>query len=457
MTLRFYNTLSRQIEPFAPLHPPKVTMYNCGPTVYDHVHIGNIRAFVFADVLRRVLTALGFNVEQVMNITDVDDKTIRGSQAAGVSLNEFTRKYEEVFFSDIQKMNILRPAITPRATEHIPEMIALIQTLLAKNIAYRADDGVYFSVAKAERYGALAQLAKSEGTKSRMRNDEYDKEEAQDFALWKFYTPDDGDVCWEAAFGKGRPGWHIECSAMSMKYLGETIDIHTGGIDLVFPHHTNEKAQSEGVTGKQFVRFWMHNGFINVDNEKMAKSKKNFFILPDIEEHGVVPLAYRYWLLTAHYRTQMNFTWEAVRGAEEALARIKRQLHELGEEFGTPSGEFIERFNNVLSDDLNTAQAIALLWELLKDPSLSGADKRATAAQMDEVLGLNLLDYEQEEIIPTPELATLLEKRKAAREAKDWATADKLRDKIRILGFEVKDTAEGQRLEQIPQGRTSQS
>lgn len=446
MTLKLYNTATRKVEEFSPPPPYEVKMYNCGPTVYNRAHIGNIRAFLLADTLRRSLTFLGYGVRQVMNITDIDDKTIRGSQAAGQSLTEFTKKYETLFFQDLEKMNILRPTVTPRATEHIPEMIAMIEQLLDKGLAYKADDGVYFDVAKSQNYGALAQLEKRTETRARIKNDEYGKENPQDFALWKFAAPEDGDACWESPMGKGRPGWHIECSAMSIKYLGETLDIHTGGIDLIFPHHTNEIAQSEGATGKPFVRYFVHNGFINVSDEKMSKSKGNFLTLHDVEEQDLTPLAYRYWLLTAHYRTQVNLTWEALRAGEEALTRLRRQLKDLGEDVGVPDQRYLERLRSSLSEDLNTAQGIALLWELMKDHSVAPADKRATVASIDEVLGLKLLDYAPEPLTITPALQKLLDERKAARDAKNFAESDRLRDEIKKLGYEVKDTPEGQKL-----------
>ena len=453
MTPKLYNTLTRQIEEFTPLDPhgKKVTMYNCGPTVYNRVHIGNIRAFLLADILRRTLTFMGYEVRQVMNITDIDDKTINGSQAAGQSLVDFTRKYEAVFFQDLEKMNILRPTITPRATEHISEMIAMIEILLAKELAYKADDGVYFDVAKPQDYGALAQLEKRTGTRARIKNDEYDKENAQDFALWKFYAPEDGDVFWEAPFGKGRPGWHIECSAMSVKYLGETLDIHTGGIDLIFPHHTKEIAQSERCTDKQFVRYFVHNGFINVSNEKMAKSKGNFLTLGDIEERDISPLAFRYWLLTASYRTQVNFTWEALEGAQRAYDDLRKKIFE--KQHPAPPTSLptiiVDELESRLCADLNTAALIAWVQSLVQKQEHLGQSIEMIR-RADEVLGLDLLGYVPENIEITTELQKLLDDRQTARDAKNYTESDRLRDKIKKMGYEVKDTTEGQTLTSIP-------
>lgn len=441
MPLRLYNSATHAVEDFSPLHPPKVTMYNCGPTVYDRVHIGNIRAFVFADILRRTLEFAGYEVTQVMNITDVDDKTIRGSQAAQQTLTDFTRAHEERFIEDMAKMNVLPPTNRPRATEHIPEMIAMIEKLLTNGLAYTADDGVYFNVEKSKNYGALAGLEKRTEMRARVKNDEYDKEDARDFALWKFYSPEDGDVSWEAPFGKGRPGWHIECSAMSTKYLGETLDIHTGGVDLLFPHHTNEIAQSEGATGKTpFTRCWLHNAHILVDGKKMSKSLGNTYRLSDLEERGISPLAFRYWLLTAHYRTQVNFTWETIQGAQKAYDRLRKIISELppGGTAAIDQGYFDEK-------DLDTPKMISALWINL-EAKLPNLDYHSYIEKLDAVLGLKLLEYKPEAIAITPELRKLLEARKAARDAKNYAESDRLREEIKKLGYEVKDGPEGQTL-----------
>ena len=321
MDIQLYNTLSKTKETFKPLKVGIVSMYHCGPTVYDTPHIGNYRTFVMNDVVRRVFEYNSYQVIQAMNVTDVDDKTIRRSREEGISLNALTRKYEKLFMEGITSLNILTPHHLIRATEHIPSMIELIQTLLDKKIAYTTSDGVYMSIEKVKDYGALAHLKKTDISKERIANDEYDKSNPHDFALWKFTTSDDVDNSWEAPFGKGRPGWHIECSAMAMKVLGETIDIHTGGNDLIFPHHTNEIAQSESATGKTFAHYWMHGAFMNVEEEKMAKSKGNFIKLESLHDQMISPIAYRYWLLTAHYRSPVNFTYAAVQAAQSALVQ----------------------------------------------------------------------------------------------------------------------------------------
>jgi len=437
MALRIYNTLSQKEELFTPQKDNLVSLYSCGPTVYGYVHIGNLRTQTFSDTLRRTLTYLGYGVTQVINITDVDDKTIKGSAMERLPLSEFTKKYETLFFRDTERMNILRPNITPRATEYISEMISLIERLIEKKLAYKADDGIYFDIAKSDEYGELAQLEKRTDTKSRITKDEYDKENANDFALWKFYREEDGDAVWPAPFGKGRPGWHIECSAMSMKNLGETIDIHTGGMDLIFPHHTNEIAQSEGVTGKKFVRYWMHSGFINMENEKMAKSIGNIITLDKIIEKGFDPLSYRYLLLGIHYRKQTNFSWEALEGARNALEKLYARFLELGNASGAINKQFKKKFTASLQNDLNTPIALSIIWEVL-DSNLTKEDKKTTLLDFDKVLGLGL---EKLTAIKIPmEVLELAEKRERARSSKNWALADEIRQEMEGLDYTVSDT-----------------
>ena len=437
MALRIYNTLSQKEELFTPQKDNLVSLYSCGPTVYGYVHIGNLRTQTFSDTLRRTLTYLGYGVTQVINITDVDDKTIKGSAMERLPLSEFTKKYETLFFRDTERMNILRPNITPRATEYISEMISLIERLIEKKLAYKADDGIYFDIAKSDEYGELAQLEKRTDTKSRITKDEYDKESANDFALWKFYREEDGDAVWPAPFGKGRPGWHIECSAMSMKNLGETIDIHTGGMDLIFPHHTNEIAQSEGVTGKKFVRYWMHSGFINMENEKMAKSIGNIITLDKIIEKGFDPLSYRYLLLGIHYRKQTNFSWEALEGARNALEKLYARFLELGNASGAINKQFKKKFTASLQNDLNTPIALSIIWEVL-DSNLTKEDKKTTLLDFDKVLGLGL---EKLTAIKIPmEVLELAEKRERARSSKNWALADEIRQEMEGLDYTVSDT-----------------
>src|SRR3989344_1391663 len=437
MALRIYNTLSQKEELFTPQKDNLVSLYSGGPTVYGYVHIGNLRTQTFSDTLRRTLTYLGYGVTQVINITDVDDKTIKGSAMERLPLSEFTKKYETLFFRDTERMNILRPNITPRATEYISEMISLIERLIEKKLAYKADDGIYFDIAKSDEYGELAQLEKRTDTKSRITKDEYDKENANDFALWKFYREEDGDAVWPAPFGKGRPGWHIECSAMSMKNLGETIDIHTGGMDLIFPHHTNEIAQSEGVTGKKFVRYWMHSGFINMENEKMAKSIGNIITLDKIIEKGFDPLSYRYLLLGIHYRKQTNFSWEALEGARNALEKLYARFLELGNASGAINKQFKKKFTASLQNDLNTPIALSIIWEVL-DSNLTKEDKKTTLLDFDKVLGLGL---EKLTAIKIPmEVLELAGKRERARSSKNWALADEIRQEMEGLDYTVSDT-----------------
>lgn len=443
MEIRLHNTLTRSKEVFASIKDGEVSMYHCGPTVYDIPHIGNYRTFILNDLVRRVFEYNSYSVIQVMNITDVDDKTIRKSREEGTDLKTVTLRYEALFLDGLQSLNILVPKRLIRATDYIPVMIDLVSKLIEKGVAYKTDDGIYMSIEKTKDYGALAHLDISKISKERITNDEYDKENPRDFALWKFKSPEDGSNSWLAPFGEGRPGWHIECSAMAMDAIGPTIDIHTGGIDLIFPHHVNEIAQSESATGKQFVRYWLHGGFINVAEEKMAKSKGNFLKLSDLDINSISPLSYRYWLMTAHYRSPVNFTYEAVGAAQNALIRLMATIG-IYPEGGSIIPEYKERFNVFINDDLDTPQAVALIWELLKDSKESPADKRATIADFDKVLGLKLdsVPSMQEEKIPE-EIIALAEAREDARKEKDWSKADVLRQEIKARGYEVKDTSTG--------------
>lgn len=443
MNIQIYNTLSRKKEVFRPQKAGEVSMYHCGPTVYNTPHIGNYRTFVTNDFIRRLFEYNDYSIKQVMNITDVDDKTIKGSKAEGLSLHDFTRKYEKLFLEEIESLNIKSPQYVTRATDYIESMTKLVSNLLDKNIAYVAKDGVYLAIDKVKDYGALANLDLTKVSKERISNDEYDKENPRDFSLWKFKTEEDGDNYWKAPFGEGRPGWHLECSAMSMEILGDTIDIHTGGADLIFPHHTNEIAQSECVSGKQFVHYWMHIAFINIGNEKMAKSKGNFFKLSELLDHTISPLSYRYWLLTAHYRSPVNFTFEAVHGAQNALIRLMKVV------VSYPKGgniimEYKDKFLANINDDLNTASALALAWELIGDPKPSDADKRATLLDFDRVFGLKLdtIPEQTSEEIPQ-EIVALCEAREEARKNKDWDKADALRKEIENRGYIVKDGISG--------------
>jgi len=462
--LKLFNTLTRKKETFKPIKKGEVGMYSCGPTVYNYAHIGNLRNYVFNDILKRVLLYNKFKVLQVMNITDVDDKTIKKSKEESKSLKEITRKYEDGFLRDLKELNILMPEIKPRATEHIKEMVELTKKLLEKGYAYKADDGIYFSVSKFKNYGALAKLEKRKIGKSRIKNDEYDKENIQDFALWKFWTEDDGEVFWETEIGKGRPGWHIECSAMSMRYLGETfdsenkfsdsiiaknkkqaiIDIHTGAVDLIFPHHTNEIAQSEAATGKKFVNYWVHGGFLTMKEGKMAKSLGNVLYLENLKEKGYSALDYRYLLLTSHYRSPLLFSFENLESSKNSLDRLKNIIQELKDD-GKTNVSYLDEFEKAINDDLNMPKALQVLWKLVRDEKARG--KLETIKKMDSVLGLKLLEKEKIEI--PIEIKKLADERERARKNKNFKLADELRAKIKKKGWQVDDSEEGYRLKKI--------
>jgi cysteinyl-tRNA synthetase len=451
MALKIFNTLSRKKEEFSPLADKKVGLYTCGPTVYDYPHIGNYRAYIFGDILKRALRYDGYKVDHIMNLTDVDDKTIRNSQAAGKSLAEFTEFFTEEFYKDRDALNILPADKYTKATDYIPEMVKIIETLLEKGIAYKEADGsVYFNIKKFKDYGKLAHLKKGElkeGASGRVKKDEYEKENAQDFALWKAYDESDGDVFWQTSLGKGRPGWHIECSAMSMTNLGESFDIHTGGVDNIFPHHENEIAQSEGATGKPFAKYWMHNEWLLVDGKKMSKSLGNFYTLRDIEKKGFSPLAYRYLVLQNHYKTSLNFTLESLQAAQTALSRLQSSFLDLGTETGKISEKYKKEFTEALDNDLETPAGLALAWELIRDENIMPADKKATLLDFDKVLGFGL-DKLKPAIIPD-EISKLAEEREASRKSGDFKKSDELREQIKNLGFEIKDTAGGYKLEKI--------
>ena len=451
MALKFYNTLTRQKEEFIPLVKGEVKMYSCGPTVYSYPHIGNYKAYIFADTLKRVLLYSGFKVKHIMNITDIDDKTIRDSQKEKKSLKEFTEFYTKEFYKDSKSLHILKPDKFTKATDYIDEMVKIIKNLLEKKLAYKSQDGsIYFDIKKFKKYGKLSGITLEklkENASGRTNNDEYDKDNVQDFALWKAWDEKDGIVFWENELGKGRPGWHIECSAMSMKNLGEQIDIHTGGVDNIFPHHENEIAQSESFTGKQFVKYWMHNEWLLVDSKKMAKSEKNFYTLRDVIEKGINPVAYRFWLLMANYRTRVNFVWEALEGSEIALKRLFRLYMELGNITGKINEEYRKKFQEYIEDDLDTPRALSLLWDLIKDGGVSSADKKATILDFDKVLGLGFENLKEEEI--PEEIKKLAEERIEARKNKDYKKSDELRDKLEKLGYEIKDSSEGYKINKI--------
>ena len=444
MALKLYNTLSGKKEIFNPIKPPAVGLYQCGPTVYNVAHIGNLRTYITNDILRRILEYNDFKVNQVMNITDVDDKTIRRSREDKTSFKDLTSKYEKIFLSDVELLNILPPSSLLRATENIESMVRLIEKLLEIGAAYKSADGIYFDISKAKNYGRLANLKIENSAVSRIISDEYDKENPRDFALWKFRTDEDGEVFFETPFGDGRPGWHIECSAMAMSALGETIDIHTGGQDLIFPHHTNEIAQSETATGKQFSHFWIHGGFVNMGSDKMSKSLGNIISLRDIIEKNFHPLAFRYLTLTLHYRTPMNFTWEALSASQTALTRLIEHFSNLdAKDGGQANNEYTEVFKNFLNDDLDTPQAMALVWKLIKDENVADSDKRATLLDFDRIFGFNLekLGGELKKAIKDipDEIKSLAEEREKARKEKNFKKSDELRNIINEKGYDIKD------------------
>ncbi|MEK9131995.1 MAG: cysteine--tRNA ligase [Patescibacteria group bacterium] len=450
LDIHLYNTFTRKIELFKPLTAHKVGIYHCGPTVYDDAHIGNLRAYIFADILRRTLEYNKYTVTQVINITDVghlstdadsgEDKMTR----ALVRLNKpFTLEamlevgtiYTEHFKSDLQALNIESPHHLPRASEHIAEDVALISRLENKQLIYRTSDGVYFDTEKFGTYGALGGLNKDpESTLSRTEQNT-EKRNPRDFALWKFNTT----LGWESPWGKGFPGWHIECSAMSTRYLGAKFDIHTGGIDHIPTHHNNEIAQSEGA-GDPFAQLWMHNEFLTISDSKMAKSDGNFLTLKSLTEKGYSPIAYRYLILSAHYRTRINWSFEALDGAQNTLQRLYSFFKTLPES-GETQRDYLERFTEEINTDLDTPRTLATVWELVKDENVSPADKRATLLNFDSVLGLRL--GEQEELIVPEAVSQLVADREMARLKKDFASADTLRSHIQKKGFDVKDTKNG--------------
>ena len=415
-------------------------MYACGPTVYNFAHIGNLRTYVFEDLMRRVLERAGFKVRLVMNITDVEDKIIRDARSAGKNIFEFIKPYEEAFLGDLKLLNIKPAWKYPRATAHIKEMTSLIRKLVKKGLAYESGGSVYFDVSKFKKYGRLSRLQKRElKIGARVDVDEYSKGDAEDFALWKKARP--GEPSWDSPFGKGRPGWHIECSAMSMKYLGPALDIHAGGVDLIFPHHENEIAQSEGATGKKFARFFIEGEHLLAEGQKMSKSLGNVFTLRDIEKRGFDPLAFRYLLLTAHYRSKLNFTWESLEAAGSVLERVRNRVVELKQQPNvvrpprSNNEVFRREFEKKVMDDLNSPGALAVFWKNFGRLSL------ADILWADKILGLNL---ETLKLLTVPAgVKKLIKEREEARKNKDWRKADQIRAEIAKLGWSLEDTPKG--------------
>jgi cysteinyl-tRNA synthetase len=461
MPIKFYDTYSRQLEVFEPIAPPRVKIYTCGPTVYSFAHIGNFRCYVFEDLLHRHLEARGFDVERVMNLTDVDDKTIRGSREAGVSLPEFTAKFKTSFFEDIESLRIKRATYFPAATEpeNLAKMIEMIDELLQQEIAYQAEDrSIYFRISKYPDYGKLAHLNLAElRPTGRIQNDEYEKENIGDFALWKAWDEKDGSVGWEAPWGRGRPGWHIECSAMATRILGPELDIHCGGVDNIFPHHEAEIAQSECVNRKKFARYWMHNAHLLVEGQKMSKSLGNFFTLRDLLDKGFSGRELRYALIRVNYRLPLNFTFDGLREARQSLLRIDewiRRLHDLAGN-AVPDSQFAaaksDEFFAALDDDLNISAALAEVFDQIRETNGSIDRHELTAGQAAALLNWwehinQVLQLQEEaEIIPR-NVTALLEKRAEVRADKNWSQSDSLRAEIESFGWFVKDTKDGQKL-----------
>ena len=464
--MQIYNSMTRKKETFKPIHDGKVGIYACGPTVYNYFHIGNARPFITFDVLRRQLEREGYEVTFVQNFTDIDDKMIRRANEEGITVKELADRFINEYYKDAKALGIRPATVHPKATEHIPEIIALITKLIENGHAYASPSGdVYYRVSAFPGYGKLSgQNADDRETGASERlNVDTDKEAPEDFALWKAQKP--GEPAWDSPWGKGRPGWHVECSAMSMKYLGETFDIHCGGKDLLFPHHENEIAQSEGATGKKYVNYWMHNGFINVDNQKMSKSLNNFFTVRDIAKEYDLE-AVRLFMLSAHYRSPINFSRDQIDSANASLNRLYTARNSLrfqlenGEDrpLNDKEKEFIERlkgyekrFDDAMDDDMNTADALGAVFELVKDANVTvvqGASREAAQAALKSLESicdvLGILSKKEEEL--PPEIAALVNERAEARKNKDWARSDELRSRIIQAGYILEDTKQGQKV-----------
>jgi len=458
VSIKFYNTLSRKLEIFKPIEKKTVKIYSCGPTVYNYAHIGNFRSYIFNDLLRRFLLYEGYKVIQVMNITDVDDKTITGANQQKIPLKEYTDQYTKAFFEDMETLGIEKVEYYPKATDHIDDMIELIRKLEKKGYIYVSEGSVYFKISEFKDYGKLSNID-PKGMKDGVRidADEYTKDNAKDFVLWK--KAKEGEPSWETEYGKGRPGWHIECSAMSFKFLGETFDIHTGGVDLVFPHHENEIAQSEAANEKPFVRYWIHCAHLIVDGEKMSKSKGNYYTLRDLVKKGYSPLAIRYLLLSTHYRKQVNFTSEGLQAAQSAVNRIqnfyinvKEQKTEniVDHKFNQVLKKHTTAFNTALEDDLNISEALGHFFELMTDANKFMTDKKLTESDKRSLLEaiisfntiLNILDTREQDKLPA-HLQELIEKREKARKSKDYKLSDELRDRLKEENIILEDTTEG--------------
>ena len=458
MGLTFFNTFTRSREKFESMEPGHVGMYTCGPTVYDFAHIGNFRAYIFEDILRRHLKYKGYKVTQVMNLTDIDDKTIRGCQEESISLDEYTDRYKKAFFEDIDSLRIERAEYYPEATKHIDEMVAMIRKLLDRGYAYEIGGSLYYKISKFPDYGKLSHMDIAQlKAGARVATDEYEKEQVSDFALWKAWEKSDGPVFWETELGKGRPGWHIECSAMSTKYLGNHFDIHCGGVDNIFPHHENEIAQAEAATGEKFVNYWLHNEYLIVEGRKMSKSLGNYYTLRQILDKGYPPVAVRYLLMATHYRQQLNFTFEGLEAAKNAIERLwdfmDNVLSVKGGESNPAVDEYIQKaaakFEESLDDDLNISPALAAVFDfvrdinrLIRDEKISESDAAKITGAMnrfDSVLGVIKKDVADLD----SEIEGLIAERIEARKNKDFAKADKIRHDLLARGIILEDTPEG--------------
>ncbi|MBE0410904.1 MAG: cysteine--tRNA ligase [Anaerolineales bacterium] len=457
MNLRLFDTYTRKLRDFEPLHPPEVGMYACGPTVYDYAHIGNLRTYIFEDVLRRVLEYNGYRVKHVVNITDVghltsdadsgEDRMEIGSRRTGMTAWEIAEIYTQAFLTDIQHLNILEPHIWCRATDHIQEQVDLIQCIESAGYTYQTTDGVYFDTSRLSDYGYLARL-NVDGLQSGARVQAGEKRNPTDFALWKFSTPDEQrQMEWDSPWGTGFPGWHIECSAMAAKYLGAFFDIHCGGEDHIMVHHPNEIAQTQACHQTRLANFWMHGYFLQIDSSRMGKSVGNFITLQTLSEQGYEPLVWRFYCLGAHYRSKLNFSWEGLDSAKAALNRLRNYAFEWGDPGSADEG-YLKTFSEQINDDLNMPRVLALVWDLVKS-DLDAATKKATLLEFDRVLGFGLAEWQPEKVQIPDEIIELAEQRQQARQEKHWADADELREEIRQKGFEIEDTPEGARVRPI--------
>ncbi|MEK6943580.1 MAG: cysteine--tRNA ligase [Nanoarchaeota archaeon] len=460
MALKIYNTLTRKKETFKPIKDKMVGMYTCGPTVYDYAHIGNFRAYICSDILKRYLKYSGYHIKHVMNITDVDDKTIKGANKEKISLKEYTSRYEKAFFEDLEALNIAKADVFPRATDYIEEIVSMIKKMLEDGIAYKSDDGsVYYNISKFKGYGKLSKTKVADLMEgARVKHDSYEKEEAKDFALWKSYDKDDGNVFWDTEIGKGRPGWHIECSAMSIKHLGNHFDIHAGGIDLVFPHHENEIAQSEAYTHEHFANYWVHNEHLLVEGKKMSKSLGNFYTLRDLLAKGYKASSIRYLLLSANYRMQLNFTEDAVKASESAVQRLNDFMLKLNEIKNNDENKDIVKlidktkklFEKEMDDDINISGALSHVFDFVKEINTLMMEGKIGKNDADKIMGLmqdfdKVLGILEEQKEVDSEVQKMIDEREKARKEKNFKKADEIRETLKSKGVILEDTKEGVR------------